>query len=380
MQEFDIAIIGAGIAGASLAAMLVADGVPGQRILLVERESFPGYHTTGRSAALYSALYGNSTVSVLTAESRAFFLAPPSGFAEHPLLTPRGVLYIADTNGVDQVREIAQTAARVGIRAEEFSSTTARDMVPILRPGPLCTALWEPDAMDMDVHAIHQGYLRQARAAGVVLRTDTAPDTLEWRDDAWSLVVGGARIRARMLVNAAGAWADEVAHMAGMPKVGLAPLRRTAMMLDPPPGFDIHRWPAVIDAGGGFYFKPDAGMILASPADETPSAPCDAQADEWDIAVCIDRIQAAVDLPVRRVSRSWAGLRSFVADRSPVVGSPSGHPEFFWFAGQGGYGIQMAPALAQVGAALLTTGRLPGSIADQGVTLSMLSPDRCKGD
>ncbi|MFV3128983.1 NAD(P)/FAD-dependent oxidoreductase [Niveispirillum sp. KHB5.9] len=379
MQEFDIAIIGAGIGGASLAAML-AGGVPGRRILLAERESFPGYHTTGRSAALYSVLYGNSTVCTLTAASRAFFMDPPPGFADHPLLTPRGVLYITDDPQSDAVREIRESAIRTGATALEMSPRAALDMVPILHPGPLRGALWEADAMDMDVHAIHQGFLRRAKAGGVELRTDAALTGAGWDGSAWTLSFADGPVRAKKLVNAAGAWADELARMAGVPTVGLMPLRRTAMMLDPPPGFDIHRWPAVIDAGGSFYFKPDAGMILASPADETPSPPCDAQADEMDIAICVDRVQASADLPVRRVSRSWAGLRSFVADRSPVVGAPASHPSFFWFAAQGGYGIQMAPALARVGASLLDHGVLPADIADAGVSVADLSPDRCKGE
>lgn len=379
MQEYDIAIIGAGMGGASLASML-ADAAPGQRILLAERESFPGYHTTGRSAALYSALYGNRVVCALTAASRAFFMDPPSGFAEHPLMTPRNVLYITVDPASQAMKEIRETAARSGAVALDISPQAAREMVPILCPGACAASLLEPDAMDMDVHAIHQGFLRRSKASGVEIRTDAPLSATRWDGATWTLTFPTETIHAKKLVNAAGAWADEVARMAGVPTVGLMPLRRTAMMLDPPSGCDIHGWPAVIDAEGNFYFKPDAGMILASPADETPSPPCDAQADEWDIAVCIDRVQAVADLPVRRVSRSWAGLRSFVADRSPVVGSPAGHPGFFWFAAQGGYGIQMAPALARTGAGLLLHGMLPTDIADAGVTIADLSPDRYKGD
>lgn len=379
MQEFDIAIIGAGIGGASLAAML-ADAAPGRPVLLAERETFPGYHTTGRSAALYSVLYGNSTVGVLTAASRSFFVDPPPGFADHPLLTPRGVLYVTEEPDCQAVQEIRDAAARTGAKALELTRQAALEMVPILHPGPLRGVLWEPDAMDMDVHAIHQGFLRRSKAGGVEQRTDAPLLAATWDGAAWTLTFPDGPVRAKKLVNAAGAWADELARMAGVPTVGLMPLRRTAMMLDPPAGFDTHAWPAVIDAGGSFYFKPDAGMILASPADETPSPPCDAQADEWDIAVCVDRVQRAADLPVRRVSRSWAGLRSFVADRSPVVGTPAGHSGFFWFAAQGGYGIQMAPALARVGASLLDHGVLPPDIAAAGVTIADLSPDRCYRD
>ncbi|MFV3073740.1 NAD(P)/FAD-dependent oxidoreductase [Niveispirillum fermenti] len=380
MQEFEIVIIGAGMGGASMAACLVQAGVPGSGILLAEREAFPGYHTTGRSAALYSVLYGNNTVKALTSASRAFYMQPPAGFADHPLLTHRGCLYIADDDGLGELQEIEAGARRVGETACWLTPQEVVAKVPILRSGAFRHALWEPDAKDIDVHGLHQGYLRQARAGGVTLRTDADLRAVKRQDGGWIVTLGTEKVRASMLVNAAGAWADHVARMAGVPAVGLMPLRRTAMLLDPPSGADIQQWPALINPGGGFYFKPDAGMILASPADETPSPPCDAQADEWDIAVCVDRVQTAADLPVRRVTRSWAGLRSFVADRSPVLGRPSGHPDFFWFAGQGGYGIQMAPALAQVGAAMLTGRPLPSSVTDLGVTAADLSPDRCSGE
>ncbi|MFV3075395.1 NAD(P)/FAD-dependent oxidoreductase [Niveispirillum fermenti] len=376
MQSFDIVIVGAGIAGASIASALVDAGVEGARILLAEREDFPGYHTTGRSAALYSALYGNETVCALTAASRAFYLAPPPGFTDHPLLTPRGCLYIAGEDAVGELDALEATAQRVGARTTRMGAHEARAMVPVLRDELVSAALWEREAMDIDVHSLHQGYLRRARAAGVVLSTGAELRAAASEGDGWVLTFGSAKVRAATLVNAAGAWADEVARIAGVPTIGLMPLRRTAIMLDPPAGADVHRWPAVIDAGGSFYFKPDAGMLLASPADETPSPPCDAQADEWDIAVCVDRVQAAAELPVRRVARSWAGLRSFVADRSPVVGRPAAHPGFFWFAGQGGYGIQMGPALALTGASLLLTGKVPVPLAERGVDVAALSPDR----
>lgn len=379
MQSFEIVIVGAGIAGASIAASLVEAGIRGERILLAEREDFPGYHTTGRSAALYSVLYGNGPVCALTAASRAFYLAPPPGFAEHPLLTPRGCLYIAGEGALGELDELAASARRVGARTTRLSPREAREMVPVLRKELLSAALWEEEAMDIDVHGLHQGYLRRARLAGVVLSTGTELRAASRDADGWVLDFGADQVRTSTLVNAAGAWADEVARIAGVPPVGLMPLRRTAIMLDPPAGADVHRWPAVIDAAGSFYFKPDAGMLLASPADETPSPPCDAQAEEWDIAVCVDRIQAAAELPVHRISRSWAGLRSFVADRSPVVGAPAAHPGFFWFAAQGGYGIQMAPALAQAGAALLLKGAVPPALVDLGVDKEALSPDRRMG-
>ncbi|MBS0332200.1 MAG: FAD-binding oxidoreductase, partial [Proteobacteria bacterium] len=182
----------------------------------------------------------------------------------------------------------------------------------------------------------------------------------------------------RVVIDAAGAWADQVAALAGVRPVGLQPMRRTAMMLDPPPGMDIHAWPAVIDVDELFYFKPDAGRLLASPADETPSDPCDAAPEELDVAICVDRVQQAADLPVRRVVRSWAGLRSFVADRSPVIGFDDAVPGFFWLAGQGGYGVQTAVAAARTAAALARGEGVPADIAAQGVTAAALSPTRLR--
>jgi D-arginine dehydrogenase len=366
----DFAIIGAGIAGASLAYELAAHG----SVLLLEAEEFPGYHTTGRSAALFSETYGNAVIRALTTGSRDFYLAPPPGFAEAPLLTPRGTLIIAraDQQGslAAQCREMPQLVP--------ISAAEALARVPVLRPEAVAAAGYDAAAMDIDVHALHQGFLRGARARGASLVTNARVETIERRAGLWQLAAGTQTFAAAVLVNAAGAWADAIGRHAGAADIGLSPRRRTALLFDPPPGHDSTRWPMVLDADEDFYFKPDAGRLLASPADETPSPPCDAQPEELDIALCIDRLQQAADLPVRRVVRAWAGLRSFVADRSPVVGYDAQAEGLFWLAGQGGYGIQTAPALGRLAASLCRGAGVPADLAERGVTEAMLSPARVR--
>jgi len=369
---FDFLVIGSGVAGAG-AAYELADGA---RVLLLEREAAHGYHTTGRSAALYIETYGNAAIRGLTRASRGFFEGPPEGFCAHRLLTPRGCLHIARP---DQADALARAAAEFGAAAVGLGREAVLDLVPALRGDYVAAGLLDAGAMDADVDGLHQGFLRSARARGADIRT--AAEVTAIAPTAAGLRVtcaSGEAFEAAVVVNAAGAWADRVAALAGAEPVGLQPMRRTVVIVDGPPGRDIRAWPAVIDVDEQFYFKPEAGRILASPADETPSEPCDAWADDLDVAVCIDRVQAAADLPVRRIIRSWAGLRSFAADRSPVIGFDSQVAGFFWLAGQGGYGVQTAPAAARAAAALARGQRLPDDIEAQGVTAAALSPGRLR--
>lgn len=368
MDCYDFAVVGGGIAGASFAARIA----PQARVLLLEREPAHGYHTTGRSAALFSALYGNEPVRALTRASRAFFDAPPAGFSEHPLLSPRGCLYAGSAQDAEAVQQIAASPL-----AQLVSANEARRRVPILTPAASAHAAYEPGAFDVDVNALHQGFLRAARAAGARLLTDAGVIALEKRRH-WQLTTSAGTFEARVLVNAAGAWADALAQMAGAAPCGLQPLRRTAILLDPAPESGSAGWPAVIAADESYYFKPDAGLLLASPADETPTAPCDAQPEELDIAVCVDRIETATTLKVRRVIRAWAGLRTFAPDRTPVVGYDDSIEDFFWLAGQGGYGVQTAPALSEAAAALALRQELPARLLSEGFASEALSPRRCR--
>ncbi|HWV61402.1 MAG TPA: FAD-dependent oxidoreductase [Sphingopyxis sp.] len=367
---FDFIIAGAGIAGASLAYELSAHG----SVCLLEAEASPGIHTTGRSAALFAPSYGGGAIRAITRASRSFFDSPPEAFAAAPLLTARGCLYPAREDQRDALDAMSEGIRRSGGAVEEISAARAREMVPLFRDDYLNAAILDPEAMDIDVDALLQGFLRGAKQRGAILRAQSPLVRAEWAGDIWKVLVPGGIIEAPVLVNAAGAWADDVARACGTDPLGLRPLRRTALLVDPP--MDIARWPAVIDVDEKFYFKPEAGKLLLSPADETPDYAGDVQAEEIDIAIGVARVQRAIDLPVRRVSHSWAGLRTFAPDRQPVVGFDSGVPGFFWCAGQGGYGIQTAPAMARLAAALVRHVDLPDDLLAERVDPNTISPER----
>lgn len=371
-MSYDFIIVGAGIAGASMAFELAASA----RVCLIEAESQPGMHATGRSAALFAPSYGGHEIRALTRASRRFFDQPPQGFSDQPLLSERTVLYIAKQDQTARLQAMVGDIRRSGGNIDMVPTTEALEAVPLLRADYLDSAALDRDAMDIDVDALQRGFLRGARAAGAVLMTGARLETVCRRDGLWTINLPEGAINAPVLVNAAGAWADQVAAACGARPLGLRPLRRTALLVDPPAGVDIRAWPAVIDTEEQFYFKPDAGKLLFSPADETPDWPGDAQPDELDIAIGVDRVQAALDIEVRRVSHSWAGLRTFAPDRVPVVGFDAGLAGFFWCAGQGGYGIQTAPALARTAAALARGERLPSDILAEGLAREDLSPTR----
>lgn len=345
MHNADIIVIGAGIAGASAAAELAADA----RVLLLEAESQPGYHATGRSAAYFAAAYGNRVVRGLTAPCEVFYRDPPAGFSDVPLLLPRDCLFFGRP---DQAATL-QNMQRENPSLEVLSAAEVRQRVPLFRDDYLHGGLREARGGDLDVDAILQACLRLFRRRGGRLLCDHRVSGLERRGSGWRVDTQAGRLSAPLLVNAAGAWADPVASLAGLAPLGMRPLRRTALTLDPPPGLDISDWPNMIDADEDFYFKPEAGRILVSPADETPSEACDAQPEDYDVAVGVDRFERATGMDVRRVRSSWAGLRTFAPDRSFVVGFDPRCEGFFWLAGQGGYGIQSAPALAQLSRHLL---------------------------
>ena len=373
-ETCDILVIGAGIAGASAAYELSADA----DVVVLEQESQPGYHTTGRSAALFTEAYGNLTIRTLTSTGRAFFTAPPEEFGEHPLLTPRGTLFIARQ---DQLGTLDAMLAQTPTAAEALRRIDGAEAValnPALKPDYIAAAIHERGAENIDVHALHGGFLRGLRRRGGRLATDAGVQAMSRQGGAWVAQTRAGRFVAPVVVNAAGAWCDAVAGMAGVRPCGLVPKRRTVFVFDPPEGVDVSAWPATIDIDEQFYFLPDAGRILGSPADETPSPPCDAQPEELDLARGIDRIERATNLTVRRLVNKWAGLRSFVADKTPVVGFDPEAEGFFWLAGQGGYGIQTSPALARVVAALIATGDLPADLTARGLDKAMLAPDRLR--
>ena len=364
-HAFDIIVIGAGMAGSTAAAHLA----PHRRVALVEAEEAPGYHSTGRSAALWLQNYGPADVRELSRLSRAFFQAPPAGFAETPLMRQRPVLFLASAAQLGELE--AMLAEGMGLRRATVAEAGA--MVPALRPGYAVAAAIEEDAFDMDVAAIHQGFLRILRASGGVLALRSRAGRITRQPGGWDVhTASGDVFHAPIVVNAAGAWGDEVATIAGVSPLGLRPCRRTAAIIDPSP-FDAEHWPMIIDVNHAWYARPEARTrLMVSPADETPVPAQDIQPDELDIALGIDRMQQALDIPVRRVERAWAGLRTFTPDGSLAFGWDARAEGFFWCAGQGGYGIQTSPAAGQL-VADLVLGRDPG---EAGAIVPLVDPAR----
>ena len=364
-QSFDIAVIGAGMAGASAAAYLSAD----RRVALIEAEDSAGYHTTGRSAAIWIQNYGPPDVRELSRLSRPFYEAPPSGFSDATLIRRRPVLMLAAHAQLPDL----DAALAGGHGLCRMSVAEAEAMVPALRPGYLAGAAIEQDAFDMDVAAIHQGFLRMLRASGGLLALRGRAGRIERRGGLWHIETNaGTAFQAPVLVNAAGAWGDEVAGLAGVAKIGLRPCRRTAAIVDPGP-FDVANWPMIIDVNEEWYARPEARTrLMVSPADETLTHPHDVQPEEIDVATGIDRMQQALDIPVRRVEHSWAGLRTFTPDGSLAFGRDPGAEGFFWCVGQGGYGIQTAPAAGRL-VADLVLGQDP---AEAGSVAAAVAPGR----
>lgn len=341
MTTYDVAIVGAGIAGASLAAEVA----PHASVLLLEAEDQPGYHSTGRSAAFWDESYGGAAVQPLTSASGPWLAA--RGFLDR-----RGALYIGRAEDEPAIAALEAEFAGSGVVLERYGAEAVRARVPGIAP-EWDRAIWEPSCADIDVAALHQHYLREARRAGAALRCCAALGAAARADGLWRLKTAGGPFGARLLVDAGGAWADEVAAIAGARPLGVQPYRRTIVQLavDPPPP---ERMPLVLDISGGFYFKREAGgRLWLSPHEETACVACDAAPEEIDVATAIDRLQRVVDWQVGRVEHKWAGLRSFSPDRLPVYGFDPVVPGFFWCAGQGGFGIQTAPAAAKLAAALL---------------------------
>ncbi len=375
MKHADFIVIGAGIAGASIAYHLAHHG----KVVVLEQESQAGYHATGRSGAYFLELYGNQVIRSLTTASRAFFEQPPAGFCEYPLFGHGGSLHIADATQLERLEQLhAQVAARkAAISRHDADFALAR--IPILRQDKVSACLWDPSARAIDVDALLQGYLRGVRrVGGEVDVNQQVIDLVRDHEAMWTVTTRGGQYRAVVVINAAGAWADTLAHMAGVAPIGIEPRRRSAIIVDPGEGIDVTRWPLVLDIDEQFYFKPEAGKLMVSPADETLSPPTDAQPEDIDVATAAYRLEQVAHVQVSRIEHSWAGLRTFCADRTPLVDYDSEVGGFFWFVGQGGYGIQIAPALAEIGAARVLGQPMPGQVLEHGVNAPQLSIARLR--
>jgi D-arginine dehydrogenase len=372
VESFDVIMVGGGMAGVSIGYELAAD----HRVALLDMEGTLAFHTTGRSAAMFLESYGGPAVRALTTASREFLTNPPSD-VEGVLLTNLAMLHIASAGRGAAIRELYRDVSSLVPEVDLVEPDDVLKLQPLMRPGYVELALLEPGAMEIDVHALHQGFLRGLRRRGGEVVVSAPVHGVERRHGVWTVSDAAGRAwQAPVVVNAAGAWADRVAQVFGAAPVGLAPLRRTAFTIDAPAGVDARSMPMVADIDDAFYFKPEGRRFLCSPADETPQEPADARPDESEIARALETIGEATTLDVSHVRSSWAGLRSFVADRTPVVGHDPSVEGLFWYAAQGGYGIQIAPALARTGAALLRGRPVPDDVARRGLTADALAPDR----
>lgn len=370
MTPYDFIIIGAGMAGASAAYELAAEA----RVLVLEAEDHPGFHATGRSAAFYSETYGNSLIRAITSAARPFFENPPAAFFTSPLLAPSGALFIGRKDQRRAVEQYVEETASPDCEVHLETAAFARAKCPVLRESYVDSCAWEPRSEAIDVAALLQGFLKGARHRGAEILTRHPTTALARQGGMWQITAGGSEFQAPVVLNAAGAWADKIAQMAGLDPKGLIPKRRSMAVIDGPADLTPHGWPLVIDVDEDFYFKPDGRRLWLSPADETPSEPCDAWADDMDIAYAVERFEQATTLKVTRVHNTWAGLRTFAPDKSPLVGFDPGGEGFFWLAGQGGYGIQTSPTMARIAASLATGKTLPTDLT--GIDLGALSPGR----
>ncbi len=375
MKTADFLVIGGGIAGLSAAARLAAHG----RVTVIEGEESLGYHSSGRSVSFSHFGIGNSAVRGLTAWSRDFFEAPPEGFAPEPVAFGASSLYFADEASLPSLEALYAEMSRFTGAIERIEADRIHALCPVLRTGPgaAVQGLLDPTGLKLDADALLQGFARTLRARGGTLLTGTRIGAVARSGANWLMTTeAGESFEAPILIDAAGAWADVLAMLAGVRPLGLQPKRRTIIVVDPPAGADIAAWPFVHSAAGDFYMLPEAGRLLVSPVDEVEDDPCDAAPSDYDIAFAADRLEHYTDMKVTRIAHRWAGLRSFVADRTPTAGFAPDAPGFFWLAGQGGYGFQTAPAMAAIVEALISGGEWPAGLAELGVTRAMVEPGR----
>jgi D-arginine dehydrogenase len=372
VKSYDVLIIGGGMAGVSLGYELAADRSVG----LLEMESTLAFHTTGRSAATFLESYGGPYIRALTTSSRAFLEDPPETFESKPL-SPLPLLWLAPEGRGELLRALHGEVSTLVPDVRLVEPDEAYELHPLISRGYLELGMLEPGAMEIDVHAVHGGYVRGLRQRGGEIHTTAKVVDASRTDGVWTLTdEKGQQFQTPLVVDAAGAWVDDVAAVAGAKPVGIMPLRRTIFMLAAPEGIDTSRLPLTGDIDSTFYIKPEGPQLLCSPADEVLQPPSDARPDELEIARALDAINAATTLNTRHVRTSWAGLRNFTPDRVPVVGFDPQAEGFFWFAGQGGYGIQTAPAMARTGASLIRGTGIPDDVAARGLTAEAIAPDR----
>ncbi len=375
MTRFDVAVVGGGIAGTSVAFFL------SERcsVVVLEREQTLGFHSTGRSAAVFTECYGKPVVRRLAIASRTFLDRPPREFSDLRILSARGIAFTVTKGQADRFdSSVAEQQALVpSVRG--LTSTEVVDLCPVLDADVVVGAVWEPYAMDLDVHALHSGYQRGLKRRGGKIRRGFGLDAAERVGDEWLIRSGDDELRAGVLVDAAGAWCDVVAGAAGVAPIGLTPKRRTAFTFTPPVDSSSGSWPMVVDLDEQYYFKPEGRCLLASPADAYSVEPHDVRHREKDVALGIERIQVVTSLSIRSVESAWAGLRSFVADNQPVNGWDDEVPGFYWLAGQGGFGIKTSPAMGEYAATMILDGAVSKDHLEGGLEPVSLGVERLRG-
>ncbi len=368
---YDFIVVGAGIAGASAAYELAEHS----KVLILESESQPGYHSTGRSAALFTPNFGNRMVCSINKISELFFNNPPAHFIDSPLLKPRGALSVA-AHGQDTELDQLLSLSTPSHLIEEITAVDALSIAPFLRADRVGRAVLEKGVSDIDVATLLHAYVKGFKNRGGELIGNEAVESLSYKNGSWLVSTRNHTYQAQTIINAAGAWADQVGALAGAASIGLVPKRRTVITFDATTGYSLGDLPLVEFARSGVYMKPESGKLIASLADATPTSPQDVQPEELDVAVLADQIQQETLIPVNRILHRWAGLRSFVKDESPVVGFDHLVPNFVWLAGQGGYGIMMAPTLARAVAQLCLSGSLPKDMLSAGISIDDLDAKR----
>lgn len=371
MDGADFIIIGGGIAGLSAAARLARHG----RVIVLEAEAALGYHSSGRSVSFSHYGIGGEAVRALTAHSRSFFEDPPEGFSEAPIARSFASLYFAEEGALPALAALDEAMAEFTDAIRPVGAGDLAALCPVLNTGPgaAVRGLIDPTGLKLDADLLLHAYARAVRALGGEIRLGQRVSAIARRGAAW--VVDGS-VSAPILVDAAGAWADAIAALAGVRPLGLQPRRRTIIAVDPPAGADIAAWPFAHSVAGDFYMLPEAGRLLVSPVDEVPGDPCDAQPEDYDVALAADRLEHYTSVRVARIAHRWAGLRTFTADRVPTAGFAPDAPGFFWLAGQGGYGLQTAPAMAEIVEALVTGAAWPARLA---ATPAQIRPERLLG-
>ncbi len=368
MRSFDIIVIGAGIAGASVAAHLAAH----RRVVAIEMEERPGYHATSRSVAMFAPNYGPPPMLALTRASENFFRDPPRGFAAAPLITPRDTLFLMPEDQQPDAADLLEKSSGLA----EISVRAAQEIFPVLRGNYAKRVFLDPNTGDLEVDLIHRGYLRQFKERGGELCLAHQVKGLLFRQGQWQVATEHGIFASPVVVNAAGAWSDMVAKLGGVRPMGLTPKRRSVATVPIENADTIKDWPLALDVAETWYCKPQSGKLIVSPADATPVEPHDAYADDMEIARGVARLQEATSLDVTRLGHRWGGLRTFAPDGNPVVGFDPYADGFFWLAGQGGYGIQSSPALSETAASLILETALPVSVVARGLKLSDISPER----